>query len=571
MSNEDPGAADPAGPPEPTASTSWVLVGAAAVAIAAFVAYFALCICKLGWTGDFRVYVAGVRELYEHPFAPRHETLALPASTSFAYTPYLYLAAGLGALLRLGPYGAMQAAALVNLGLYTSGLLALFSRRWWGGGRNFVVVTAAFLLATLFVRNITYFLSSEVSADSWGYVVAYPSAFAWGLFLWTLVALERVLELSERGTSARLRWLLLVALGVWTTLVVHPLTGSWLFGIAGLRALLVIAAPAFVRTPATRAQRRSAVVVVVVVVMAAALTPLWPWLSFLQKGIVTAREGTALTEAPFATFAALYVLAGLALVRRTVAGDGRVAWLLLGWGASGVVYVVLGFADIDYRARYIFFMGFFAQVLVAWQLSTDLGVLAALGRREGRRLAGAGALVGVVAVAVAVGLQLPVVEGRLASPQLLWSKSDAAAAYAADLEPLQPYLDSKSIVLFADPRSAMRLTAATGARSVFVTFAAHLEDNAQRRADVPRFFGRSTSKASRAQIIDRWQATHALIARPTDEKVQDLAAVLGPPLFRNRNLALFSTERLAKKKPEQAKGKKKRSNPIEVQLRSGSK
>lgn len=536
-----PSTAEPIEEPLPTGVAPWTPGGVlalralAVVCLVAFIAYYALTIFKVLWTGDFRVYVAAVREVMAHPFSPRHETLNLPATLSYAFTPYLYGVAALGTLVGASPYGALQIAACLNLLGVTTGIVALFAQPWWGRGREPTVLAVTFLLVAFVGRDITYFLSSEMSADSWAHVLPYPSAAAWAAFFWTLVALERVLAAGQR-------WCLtLLAVGVWCTLISHPLTGSWLFGILGVRAVVdgVLAWRA-----RDGARARLAGAAVVFIIAGALATPLWPWVSFLMQGVVTAKEGTALTDAPFSTFATLYLLAGVALVRRALARDWQLlGWLVLGWLASAMVYRLMKSADIDYRARYVFFMGFFVQVLVATQLTIDLLRLMTLTRPLRWRpvLATAVAMMGIAGVAVGLQRCWPTVEARVASPAVWLAKRDAATFYAREFEPLAPYLSEQSVVLYSDPKAAMRLTAATGARSVFVTFIGHLPDTAQRRQDVRRFFDKKASPSTRQQLIARWGATHVLVAPLDRDTVASMTAQFGPPVFHNNALALFAT------------------------------
>lgn len=85
----------------------------------------------------------------------------------------------LGKLVGSTPFGALQAAGVLNVLLFAGGVCFLFSRvslhrRWW-------LPAACFLFTTLCLRWAHWGWSSETSLTNLQYIQPYPSTFSWAL------------------------------------------------------------------------------------------------------------------------------------------------------------------------------------------------------------------------------------------------------------------------------------------------------------------------------------------------------------------------------------------------------
>lgn len=527
------------------------LVFVAVVLLAAFVGYYGLCIWKVLWVGDARVYVAAAREASMHPFSLHHETLNLPASASFAYTPYLRSIALLGRVFGLSPYAILQLGAVGNLTLIVSGLVAMGRTKLWGDGRSAAVFAAAVLLASLFLREKVYLLSSELSASTITLVIGYPSSFAWGVAFWAFALMEVALDGSARQRRAAL---VAVAVCVAVAMASHPLTGSWLFGVIGLRGLTALIARR--RAPSV------AIAATAAPVLGALASLLWPNVAFLNSSIVTAKEGIGLIDTPFESFETAYVVGAIALLRLLFSRRRFAGWLFIGWLASFVVFIVLKKAGIDYVARYAFFMVFFVHCAVGTQLADDLAALARPSRaRLWRWIVAA---IGVALVAAALHKTVPDQILRLGTPSFLWNRPNGRDLYDKEFRPFAKFLREGDTVFMRDARGAMRLASATGARAVDVTFILHLADHEKRIRDVRNFFRAGAAKADRLTLAKRWNVTHVLLAPQQRDLRAEMEAAFGKPVHTHNGFALFETG-LKPKRPakptKRAKGPQKTKAP----------
>ena len=133
---------------------------------------------------------------------------------------------------------------------------------------------ALFLLVNLFLRSQNFWWSSDTNAVNFGYLQAYPSTFAWSMAMLAYAVSERYFRRPKIGH------LLVLGLIVWFTLLSHIITGSWLFGILGLRALWELGRGWF-RPNSSRATYRPALALLGLLFSAAAMTLAWPYFDVL--------------------------------------------------------------------------------------------------------------------------------------------------------------------------------------------------------------------------------------------------------------------------------------------------
>jgi hypothetical protein len=88
------------------------------VTLLAFVLYFGIHCFRYPWVGDLHRHVACVASLYRDFLHPSHEAMPIPGTQSDVHTPYIVAVAGVGKLLGVTPYRALQLIGVFNLVLY---------------------------------------------------------------------------------------------------------------------------------------------------------------------------------------------------------------------------------------------------------------------------------------------------------------------------------------------------------------------------------------------------------------------------------------------------------------------
>ena len=211
------------------------------------------------WSTDMWQHVAVVRELIARPIDPTHP-LVQAATTHPNYSPYTVALGLFGHLTGLGAITVLSLAAIPNVVLLAVAL------------RLFVIEITdnrrAPFWALLFMLMLWGFeplrASGVFGLNSIGFGAPYPSAFATPIALLTLTAALRACRDPRWG------WFVGLCAGLALTLIVHPITGTWL--AAGL---VVVAA--------CRARGRQVWIgLVAAAVVAAGLCLAWPYYSVLS-------------------------------------------------------------------------------------------------------------------------------------------------------------------------------------------------------------------------------------------------------------------------------------------------
>ena len=518
----------------PRSRFSFVAPGVVGGAFAIAFAYFALCIFRVVMVGDARVYIGGAHALYENFWHPQHESVVADKHFSFAFTPYLYVLAAVGKLLGVSGYRAVQLAALANLTLYFTGIVTYFRALLRGPAGTWGALF--FLVTSLFLRDENAYWSSETSVRSLTVVLGYPSTFAWGGLLWSLAHTERFLLDRRRH---HLAWLLVL---LWMVLLSHPLTGSLLFGLCGLRALLFVVlgsddAPRW--TTSWRERARAAVGVVLTLLVGALLTLVWPDASFLNPALTLAKEDAPFSHRIWETFTLAYLAAIPALVfllRRERVVVQLVANLLAAFG----VYWALRGAGVDYASRYVLFTGFAAHALVAAMCGWALVSSTTHPSRAVRWLARAYALAVLVA-----SFSSPMVrggdhvKGALQVPADLWSAPSAESRFYGAFDEFKSALHAGDVVMCSDDRNGMLLFPITGARAVNARFTTQLPDFKARVRATRTFFSASVSRVQRLVAAEQFHANFALAVKFTEAQLAPLTRDLGAPVVHTETFALY--------------------------------
>ena len=183
-------------------------------------------------TSDLPTYLALLRGLALHPFSTQSPFLSTPGIASPHATPYML---GLALLWRsvapagqlTDPVAAGRFLGLIGIPvtLITLGMIALFSARI--AGRRQGLLTIPVLLVLFGPAHVIW--ANDLTFNGFLYAGFYPQNVALALALGALLALRR------RGRPS----LLLAALLAGATMIVHPLTGTLLAGLAAADGCVV--------------------------------------------------------------------------------------------------------------------------------------------------------------------------------------------------------------------------------------------------------------------------------------------------------------------------------------------
>jgi hypothetical protein len=507
----------------------------AALMLGTFVFYFGLHAFRYPWVGDIHRHSGSVASLYEDLLHPRHEAMTSAGSTSEVHTPYIVAVAGLGRMLAVSPYRALQIAGVLNLILYVAGVCVFF--RTFSFVASSWIPPVAFLVVSLLMRERVFLWASETSLPTLRFIQAYPSMFGWGVALLVFAGTERHLATGSR------RWLVVVPLLMAVLLLSHNLTAAWAALIVGVRCLMGLAS-------GDRQIRSRSLWFGVAVAAGLGATWFWPYFDIAQSaGLRLYDEGSPFGEHPFRDMARLYLLAALAgtwLFWRKAH-----AFLGLGFLASFVALEAFRFVGYSYGNRFAFFQAFFAQALVAEGIA--LGLLLLWRQAHKLRDIPAGRSTRVVAPAFAIVAAIfaftsPLVssEARDGRPFLgwraLWLNPSSHDAYYASLGPLRERLSRDDVVLMRPDSLAFDIASITGARVVVSPFAYRVTDYPRRVDDVEKFLTPGTDRTIRAAILKRYHVSKVLLTQSSLSLVDELQTT-GPVVASTPAFALLDVHR----------------------------
>ncbi len=198
------------------------------------------------------------------------------------------------------------------------------------------------------------------------FIQAYPSFLSWALALICFALVERVVRRTNALAALTALTLLIAIL-----LLSHILTASWVIGMVGLRGLYAVAVAW--RIPFRQGQvgptptlRDSATMFgkILAAIMCCVLSLLWPYYSlFLVANFGTVEDGAIFGDHPFHFMLAVYTLGLIAAIPAVKAGR-HLFWIVAFVATTGV-WIVFHIAGIHFGDRYVFFMAFFPQVIIA--------------------------------------------------------------------------------------------------------------------------------------------------------------------------------------------------------------
>jgi hypothetical protein len=512
------------------------ILGVAALVL--FVVYFGVHCFRYPRVGDHLRHTASVASLYRNFLHPAHEAMPVPGTLSEVHTPYIVAVAGVGRLLGVTPYRALQIFGLANLVFYCWAIWFFF--RTFSVVRSNWVGIVVFLLVSLFLRNRIFWWASETSFAAVRLIQSYPSFFAWGAALTCFALAHRFLR---RPRVAPFAWIVVL---VWMLVLSHNLTASWVVGILGLQALFALFGG--------REARRPVPFLAGGVAIAAALSFAWPYFDIqLSPGLLGIAEGSEFGAHPFRDMAGLYVLALPAAV--FFLSRRRHAFWVAGFGATFLALTAFRALGVEYGNRYAFFQAFFAQALVAELVGVAAVLL--LGREDrlseglaiGPRLRVAILLFGAATLVLTATAPVAREERSAGRPLLTFRELAALPAnrdqYYASLGDVGRRLGPGDVILMPVEHVAWTVSSITGARVVASLFAYRVPDFPARVRDINRFFTAGTDRALREEILRRYGVTKVLLTASVVEREKELARTLGDAIARTPNLVLFGTTRVA--------------------------
>ena len=514
--------------------------------LGAFVIFFGAYGFIAPWAGDINVHLAAVHALYRNFWNPLDLSLDVHTSYSVFFSPYTVLVAAMGQMLGVTPYHALQLAGIFNMALY-AGAIAVFCRTFSAVPKS-PLPPLLFLAVSLFLRSKVYSWSSETSYLTLSITQAYPSILAWSLALFAFVAAEYVV--LKRSVMAIIGLIFLIALLVLT----HPLTASWTIGIVGLRALYLFA------TAATELRRegnfaltslpsvmRPGLALVGALAFGIALSLLWPYYSPLGLGqLAGLQQNDEFGSDPFGGMPATYLLAIAALLLSARLSVYRF-WIVAFLATFGVMEFLRALG-IQLADRYVFFMAFFAQFIVADYAAAALAQF--FSAREGhagaprkrRVMNGVYLALFAIAFAYAPVLHAPLRTGILTLRA--WREGQSGERiYYGRLEPLRAAIHPDDILMIVPTfEEGFAIPAVTGAKVIAATVMDGVPDGVERTRAVQRFFTAGQKPEARRQDLKRWRATKVVLIAPALNLAGEMEALLGSPVWRDETHIVFSVE-----------------------------
>ncbi len=453
------------------------------------------------WSTDMWQHVAVVRELIARPFDPTHP-LVRAATTHPNYSPYTVGLGLFGHVTGLGAVTVLSLAAVPNVVLLCAAL--------WVFTVEITDNRRAPFWALLFMLLLWGFeplrSSGLFGLNSIGFGAPYPSTFAAPIALGTLTAALRACR------DPRARWFVGVAAGLALTMVVHPITGSWL--AAGLVAVAVARARG----------RRVWTGLALAGLVAVALSLIWPYYSVLELFA----DGGSYDTSNAGIYSLILVrifplLIGLAFLWRRWRRDHLdplglllvvgVVIYLGGWvtdhqtygRAIALVVLVLAVGAADGVGR--------LSVGFRWQDAT------------GRMRAGAVGLAALLVLGVAT--TSPGWVRMVPAPLLPSSVRDSASFARKDdaYRFLAHQVSGRQVVVGTTTTDDQLIPAIAGRTLVPGYPQAFLGDVAARMAARDRFLDPATSASQRREIADRYDVRFVLL-HPRSSRDQELARAL---------------------------------------------
>jgi hypothetical protein len=281
------------------------------------------------------------------------------------------------------------------------------------------------------------------------------------------------------------------------------------------------------------------------IIVAVGLSLLWPYYSlFLLAGIGGMIKNELFGARPVQIMLAVYVLGFLAAIPAIRAG--RHLFWIVALAATTGAWAVFRFADISYGDRYVFFMAFFPQVMIADAASLAIErVWHKAADRNESRLAQITAGMYLIAIEIAI-LLAPAMQGHwgdlITSPAALWRGEATEQAYYDKWTPLRAALGIGDVVMMPIVRAGNDIAAVTGARVVAVPYAAAVPDFLARKASIELFFSEEASAEARLGELKRWHANKIVLVDPAPNIAAKLEVLFGKPHWRDATMIVYEAD-----------------------------
>jgi hypothetical protein len=392
-------------------------------------------------------------------------------------------------------------------------------------------MTSLFVLTTIFIRGNNYFWSSELSAETLALIQAYPSFLAWCLAMFCFGVCHKLLKTA---TVARL--VMLGAL-IWVIFLVHNITGSWVILVvcfyASVQAALSLItqglSPVFFRGTISLAVTGAALLA----------TLAWPYGSVLGNlQILTTPDSPPFSGRPLESFPLLYLLAVPAYLWCWRHSIHFAVLLTGGLGVTLAGYAILRLAS-DYFERYIFFLAFFPQILLAVVLADNINRVISTGRQGWFGNGGLAAKGYFIVLFPAVFLVVLILSISARSYAAIQLRGDSRSAFERRSPQLVRALSRTDIVAQCPVTELdLFLFSKTGARFVLPS-SSHRGERVARHADLAVLFHEGAAIHPVVAIIQRYGITKALIG-PGCEVNPFFKERLAPDILNENGWSMYS-------------------------------
>jgi len=275
-----------------------------------------------------------------------------------------------------------------------------------------------------------------------------------------------------------------------------------------------------------------------------ALSFVWPYYSPLML----ARYGGFQEHAPFGSdpFGGMVVTYLLAVVALLLSGRVRFyQFWILAFIATFAALGILRSFGISFADRYVLFMAFFAQFIVADCGAVALTQIASLrvSRRYPHYRRAADllfvALLGI-AFLKAPPLHAPIRGGILALHNWTEGQSSERAFYRRWGVFRASIHENDVLMMVPSWQAGMDIPAVTGAKVVAAALMLGVPDADERTRSVQRFFQWGQSEAVRLQELKRWHATKVVLIEPAPGLTGEMESLLGKPLWQDATRIVFA-------------------------------
>lgn len=443
---------------------------------------------------DGSEHAAAVRELQHSLTKPLNPHLVLPGTTSPRYVPSIIAMALAQRLAGCDIFPLLGFCSLFSWVMLAAGIY-VFAREYFRDEYQPLYT----LLSLLFLWGRGWDGANSIMFSSLVYNAYYPSVISLILMFFALAALIRFM----RGGS--LRAFIACALISMLVFLNHPLTGFLLFFIS----LLMLVAEGGLT-------KGSLILFTLSLAMALVAAALWPYYSFFT-GVIFMAGGKGGQFWDYQAGYNLHYSGHLMRIGPGLLGFLAIAYfgarkqyrfIVLGFLASLLLYVVGYFLKIILAERLIFVCMFFGQLAFSRMLKYSLHGfpegISATGRRAVR-------LMCVAALGVGCVWQI-CLAGRMYLPEYIeWRPRLRVKAYQ---RPLQHYLSLRQFlkrgdIVMTDVFTSWVLPCITDVKVISLFHnSPFIEENAERLADTRTFF---TSPAARESLLRKYNISHVLV------------------------------------------------------------